>query len=122
MLRRTIPLLTEEVFQDLFPSCQASTIEVVNHKTDTRHYVELNLTKKQQHGFYLVSIGSVVERSRAADDDCNMDWPDASKFQYLLRILQVTSKDYIPKWQQIFAKHDDDFPMMITKLRYLSTA
>ena len=64
----------------------------------------------------------MVHHSRTADDDCGMDsrWPEAAKFQYLLQILQVTFKDYIPKWQ-IFFEGDDDFPTMIRKWRYPST-
>ena len=86
-LRKKIPLLTEDVFYELFHSYQASTIEVVNPMM-------------------------IVVWTK--------DWPDAAKFQYLLQILEVTVKDYIPKWQ-IAVEQDDDFPTMILKLRYPST-
>ena len=35
------------------------------------------------------------------------DWQDASKFQYLMQILEVNLDDYIPKWQ-IFVEWDSD--------------
>ena len=68
------------------------------------------------------SWNSMVQSSRTANDDCGMDkdWPDAAKFRYLLQILEVTFKDYIPKWQ-IFVEQDDDFPTMILKCRYPCT-
>ena len=41
LLRKQIPMLTEEQFHNLFPNYQASSIEVVNPTTDARRYVEL---------------------------------------------------------------------------------
>ena len=35
------------------------------------------------------------------------DWSDASKFQYLMQILQVQFDDYVPKYH-IFVDQEDD--------------
>ena len=40
------------------------------------------------------------------------DWSDASKFQYLLQILQAHFQDYIPKYQ-IFVEQEDDVDKLV---------
>ena len=116
-MRKKIPVLTEEVFYELFGSYSASTIEVLNHKTGARRYFELKdaaawiLTCTQCFNTLEQPMMIVV---------WTKDWPDATKFQYLLQILKQTFKDYIPKWQIIF-EPCDDFPTLILKWRHPST-
>ena len=105
LLRKKIPLLTKEVFYELFHSYQESSIEVVNPKNDARHYLDL----KEAAAWILAGVKwfNVLEQPMMIVV-WTKDWPDAAKFQYLLQILEVSFKDYIPKWQ-IFVARDDDF-------------
>ena len=41
VLRQQIPVLTDELFYNLFCSYQESVVEVVNYKTDARHCLEI---------------------------------------------------------------------------------
>ena len=40
------------------------------------------------------------------------DWSDASKFQYLMQILQVQFQDYVPKYH-IFIDQEDNVDKLI---------
>ena len=43
---------------------------------------------------------------------CCRDWSDASKFQYLMQILQVHFEDFIPRYQ-IFVEQEDDVDKLV---------
>ena len=117
VLHQKIPIRREDLFYELFHSYQESSVEVVNHKTDSRYYLDL----KEAAASFLAGIQWFNTLGQPMMIVVwTQGWPEAAKFQYLLQILQVIFKDYIPKWQ-IFVERDDDFPTMIVKWRYLST-
>ena len=94
-LRNRVPKMNEKQFKDIFPEEDQSTICVVQ-KNYSRHYVHLQEATtwiiKAIHWFNTFQQPMmIVIRCR--------DWEDASKFQYLMQILQVTLEDYIPNWQ-----------------------
>ena len=48
------------------------------------------------------------------------DWSDASKFQYLMQILQVNLGSYVSKYQ-IFVEQEDDVDKLVQHWQELTT-
>ena len=115
LLRKQVPVLTEEQLYKIFPNHEQSTITVVNPKTHTRHYVDLK--KAATWILNAVQWFNIFEQPMMIEI-WKKDWQDAGKFQCLLQILQINF--HIPKWQ-IFVQDDTDFPKMIIKWRCPST-
>ena len=72
MLRRNIPKMNDDTFQQIYPCDNIICV-----------------TQHQAHS-HAASMMIVIWRR---------DWNDASKFQYLMQILQVNVGDYIPRYQ-----------------------
>ena len=93
ILRSQIPKLTKHIFDGLFPIDNAITAVQKNHGVHKIHMSEvaawvLNAT----HWF------SILDQPMMVIVWCH-DWEDASKFQYLMQILQVHYGDFIPRYQ-----------------------
>ena len=95
LLRNQVPKLDDKTFKDIFPGEDESVICVVKNNY-SRRYVHL-----QEAATWILNAThwfNVLQQPMMIVIWCR-DWNDASKFQYLLQILQVNFKDYIPKWQ-----------------------
>ena len=93
MLRAKIPKLTKHLFDGLFPADNTITAVQKNHGVHKIHMSEvpawvLNAT----HWF------SILQQPMMVIVWCH-NWEDASKFQYLMQILQVHYGDYVPRYQ-----------------------
>ena len=93
MLRAKIPKLTKELFDGLFPSDNTITAVQKSHGVHKIHMSEvaawvLNAT----HWF------SLLQQPMMVIVWCH-NWEDASKFQYLMQILQVHFDDYVPRYR-----------------------
>ena len=93
MLRAKIPELPKHIFDGLFPADNTITAMQKNHGVHKIHMSEaaawvLNAT----HWF------SLLEKPMIVIVWCH-NWEDASKFQYLMQILQVHFGDYVPRYQ-----------------------
>ena len=89
MLRAKIPKLSQEIFNSIFPS--DSTITAVQ-KSHGVHKIYVSEVATQTHWF------SLLKQPMMIIVWCH-DWEDASKFQYLMQILQVQFNDYVPRYQ-----------------------
>ena len=93
MLRAKIPKLSKQVFDEIFPSDNTITAVQKSHGVHKVYMSEvaawvLNAT----HWF------SLLKQPMMVIVWCH-DWEDASKFQYLMQILQVQFHDYVPRYQ-----------------------
>ena len=93
MLRAQIPELPKHLFDGLFPAHNIITAVQKNHGVHKIHMSEvatwvLNAT----HWF------SILDQPMMVIVWCH-NWEDASKFQYLMQILQVHFGDYVPRYQ-----------------------
>ena len=93
MLRAKIPKLSKEIFNDIFPSDNTITAVQKSHGVHKIYMSEvaawvLNAT----HWF------SLLKQPMMVIVWCH-NWEDASKFQYLMQILQVQFHDYVPRYQ-----------------------
>ena len=93
MLRAKTPKLTKHLFDGLFPADNTITAVQKNHGVHKIHMSEvaawvLNAT----HWF------SLLQQPMTVIVWCH-NWEDASKFQYLMQILQVHYDDYVPRYQ-----------------------
>ena len=93
VLRAKIPELSKHIFDGLFPADNVITAVQKNHGVHKIHMSEvatwvLNAT----HWF------SLLEQPMMVIVWCH-NWEDASKFQYLMQILQVHFRDYVPRYQ-----------------------
>ena len=93
MLRLQIPKLTKHLFDGLFPADSVITAVQKNHGVQKINMNEvatwvLNAT----HWFNLLDQPMMVIVWRH-------DWEDASKFQYLMQMLQVHYGDFVPRYQ-----------------------
>ena len=91
-LRAKVPELTKVQFEDLFPADNVITA-TKNHAVHKIHMSEpaawvLNAT----HWF------SLLDQPMMIVIWCH-NWEDASKFQYLMQILQAQYGDYVPRYQ-----------------------
>ena len=100
MLRSNIPKINDDTFQQIFPS---DNILCITQKTG-RHFVHLREATawiiNGTHWF------SVLKQPVMVIIWCR-DWDEASKFQYLMQILQVHLWDYIPKYQTFVQQEED---------------
>ena len=108
MLRAKIPKLSKQVFDDIFPSDNIITVVQKSRGVHRVHMSEaaawvLNAT----HWFSLLKQPMMIVIW------CH-DWEDASKFQYLMQILQVQFHDYVPRYQ-IFMFDDAKIYKLIQK-------
>ena len=67
LLRKQVPVLTEEQFNKIYPSREHSTITVVNRKAHAWHYVD------QRSNYMDSKWHPMVQHPRAADGECNLD-------------------------------------------------
>ena len=92
MLRSRIPRLSPSQFNDIYPS--DNIIEVVQ-KSHGVHRVKMSEVAawvlSATHWYALLKQPMMVVMW------C-LDWEDASRFQYLMQILQVQFHDYVPKY------------------------
>ena len=93
MLRAKIPKISKDVFNAIFPSDNTITAVQKSHCVHKIYISEvaawvLNAT----HWF------SLLKQPMMVSVWCR-DWEDASKFQYLMQILQVQFHDYVPRYQ-----------------------
>ena len=93
MLRAKIPKLTQEIFNAIFPGDNTITAVQKSHGVHKIYMSEaaawiLNAT----HWF------SLLKQPMMVIIWCH-NWEDASKFQYLMQILQVQFNDYVPRYQ-----------------------
>ena len=93
MLRSQIPKLTKHLFGGLFPADNTITAVQKNHGVHQIHTSAvaawvLNAT----HWF------SLLDQPMMVIVWCH-DWEDASKFQYLMQMLQVHYGDFVPRYQ-----------------------
>ena len=87
-LRAQIPNLTKHLFDGLLPADNNTVITAVQiHMSEVAAWV-LNAT----HWF------SILDQPMMVIVWCH-NWEDASKFQYLMQILQVHFGDYVPRYQ-----------------------
>ena len=106
MLRKNIPKMTDHGFKQIYPH---DNIIRVTQKTSGTHYLHtrgvaawvLNGT----HGFSLLKQPMMIVIW------CR-DWNDASRFQYLMQILQVNLGDYIPKYP-IFVEREEEVDKLL---------
>ena len=102
MERDRIPKLDATGFKTIFPGDEQCTICVVQ-KTHARYYVYL-----QEAATWIINAThwfNALQQPMMVVMWCR-DWNDASEFQYLMQMLQVTLEDYDPKWQ-IFVQYPE---------------
>ena len=91
MLRAKIPRLSHSFFHEIYPS--DNIIRVVQ-KSHGEHHVKMSEVAawvlNATHWYALLKQPMMVVW-------CD-DWSDASRFQYLMQILQVQFQDYVPKY------------------------
>ena len=107
MLRSNIPKITDDTFQQIFPS---DNILCITQKTGGRHFAHLREAAawitNGAHWFSVLKQPMMVVIERR-------DWDDeASKFQYLMQILQVNLGDYIPRCQ-IFVQQEEEVDKLV---------
>ena len=92
MLRAKIPRLSHSMFQEIFP--HDNIIRVVQ-KSYGEHHVKMSEVAtwvlSATHWYALLRQPMMVVVW------CH-DWIDASRFQYLMQILQLQYQDYVPKY------------------------
>ena len=98
-IRARVPKWTDKTFKDVVPGDAQSTITVVLENYSLQ-YVHL----KEAATWILNAVQwfDVLEHPMMVFT-WRKDWEGASKFQYLVQILQANLQDYIPNWQ-IFVK------------------
>ena len=105
MVRRQIPKMDNQSFNQIYPK---DNITCVVQKTMGRHYIHMREAAawvlNGTHWFSLLKQPMMIVIW------CQ-DWSDASKFQYLMQILQVHFQDYIPSITSLSSKN-----MMLTRL------
>ena len=106
MLRNNIPKMNDDTFQQIYPS---DNILCVKQKTGARHFIHMREAAawvlNGTHWF------SILKQPMMIVIWCR-DWEEASKFQYLMQILQVNLGDYIPSYQ-IFVQQEEDVDKLI---------
>ena len=92
MLRSKIPRLSHSMFQEIYPH---DNIVRVVQKSHGEHHVKMSEVAawvlSATHWYALLKQPMMVVVW------CH-DWIDASKFQYLMQILQVQFQDCVPKY------------------------
>ena len=100
LLREQIPGLSNSTFNQIYPS--DNVIRVVQ-KSHGVHDVKMREVAawvlNATHWFSLLKQPMMIVIW------CR-DWSDASKFQYLMQILQVQFKDYVPKYHMFVEQED----------------
>ena len=100
MLRRKIPKTNDDTFQQIYPK---DNIICVIQKTSGRHYIHTReVAAWMLHGTHWFNL---LKQPMMSVIWCR-DWNDASKFQYLMQILQVNVGDDIPRYQ-IFVEREE---------------
>ena len=113
----TVPRLTEEAWHDLVRTYDASHIEVLDPKLNSRYYLDLKaariyiLTCSQWFNTLQQPMMIVV---------WTKTWQDASKFQYIFSIIDHAFENYLPRWQ-IFVGNLDGLPAKTLRWRSPST-
>ena len=106
LLRKQIPRLDNRHFNEIYPS--DNVIRVVQ-KSHGVHEVKMpevaTWVLNATHWFSLLKQPMMIVIRRR-------DWSDASKFQYLMQILQVQFQDYVPKYH-IFVDQEDNVDKLI---------
>ena len=106
LLRKQIPRLDNRHFNQIYPS--DNVIRVVQ-KSHGVHDVKMREVAawvlNATHWFSLLKQPMMIVIW------CR-DWSDASKFQYLMQILQVQFQDYVPKYH-IFVDQEDNVDKLI---------
>ena len=92
MLRSNIPKLDDHGFQQIYQSDNIC----VTQKTGGRHFAHDEAAAWVINGAHWFSI---LKQPMMIVIWCR-DWDEASKFQYLMQILQVTLGNYVPRFQQ----------------------
>ena len=93
MLRAQLPNLTKHLFDGLFPADNVITAVQKNHGVHKIHMSEVaTWVINTTHWF------SLLDQPMMVIVWCR-DWEGASKFQYLMQILQVHFGDFVPKYQ-----------------------
>ena len=114
MLHAQIPKLTKQVLDDIYRHDNVITVVQKGHGVHHVHMSEvaawvLNAT----HWFSLLKQPMMVVIW------CR-DWEDASRFQYLMQILQVQFHDYVPRYQ-IFMFDDSKIYKLIQQWQHPTT-
>ena len=106
MLRSNIPKLDDHGFQQIYPS---DNIICVTQKTGGRHFIHMREAAawviNGTHWF------SILKQPMMIVIWCR-DWEEASKFQYLMQVLQVNLGDYIPRYQ-IFVQQEEEVDKLV---------
>ena len=106
MLRRDIPKMNDHTFQQIYLK---DNIICVIQKTSGRHYIHMREVAawvlNGTHWFSLLKQPMMIVIW------CR-DWSDASKFQYLMQILQVNVGDYVPRYQ-IFVEREEEVDKLV---------
>ena len=106
MLRRQIPKMDNDGFKQIYPH---DNIIRVTQKTSGTHYLHMREVAawvlNGTHWFNLLKQPMMIVIW------CR-DWSDASRFQYLMQILQVHLEDYIPRYQ-IFVEQEEDVDKLV---------
>ena len=106
MLRSNIPKINDDTFQQIYPS---ENIICVLQKTGGRHFVHMRVSPEWvingTHWF------SILKQPMMIVIWCR-DWDEASKFQYLMQILQVTPGDAVPRYQ-IFVEREEEADKLV---------
>ena len=101
MLRKQIPKMDDHGFKQIYPN---DNVICVVQKTSGRHFIHMREAAtwvlNGTHWFSLLKQPMMIVIW------CR-DWSDASKFQYLMQILQVHFEDFIPRYH-IFVEQEDD--------------
>ena len=93
-LRAKIPELSKHIFDGLFPADNVITAVQKNHGVHTR-FTRVKLRHGVLNATYWFNL---LEQPMMVIVWCH-NWEDASKFQYLIQILQVHLRDYVPRYQ-----------------------
>ena len=106
MLRSNIPKLDDHGFQLIYPS---DNIICITQKTGARHFIHMREAAawviNGTHWF------SILKQPMMIVIWCR-DWEEASKFQYLTQVLQVTLGDYIPRYH-IFVQQEEEVDKLV---------
>ena len=90
MLRAKIPRLSRNMFYEIFP--HGNIIRVVQKSHGEHHVKKVAAWVLSAAHWY-----ALLKQPMMVVVWCH-DWIDASKFQYLMQILQVKFQDYVPKY------------------------
>ena len=105
MLRKNIPKMNDDTFQQIYP---CDNILCAKQKTGARHTSSIRVRAWVLNGTHWFRIHKqpmmIVIWCR--------DGEEASKFQYLMQILQVNLGDYIPRYQ-IFVQQEEDVNKLV---------